>query len=95
MTSMHLTGARAVLATPVHTNERDKSDDFRAYDIRGTHPDQLNSWMVETLGQAIGTYAKHQGQTTVVTARDGRLSGPASRRAKPRVDQSWYAGRSI
>ena len=49
---------------------------FRAYDIRGTHPDQLNSKMVETLGQAVGTYAKHQGQATVVTARDGRLSGP-------------------
>ena len=49
---------------------------FRAYDIRGTHPDQLNRGMVETLGQAIGTYAKHQGQATVVTARDGRLSGP-------------------
>ena len=48
---------------------------FRAYDIRGTHPDQLNRGMVETLGQAIGTYAKHQGQATVVTARDGRLSG--------------------
>ena len=27
---------------------------FRAYDIRGTHPDQLNSKMVETLGQALG-----------------------------------------
>lgn len=49
---------------------------FRAYDIRGTYPDQLNVEMVKTLGQAIGTYAHDQGQTTVVTARDGRLSGP-------------------
>lgn len=49
---------------------------FRAYDIRGTYPDQLNVEMAETLGQAIGTYAINQGQATVVTARDGRLSGP-------------------
>ena len=49
---------------------------FRAYDVRGTYPDQLNRGVVEALGQAIGTYAKKHGQTNVVTARDGRLSGP-------------------
>ena len=49
---------------------------FRAYDVRGTYPDQLNRGVVEALGQAIGSYAKQQGQSTVVTARDGRLSGP-------------------
>ena len=49
---------------------------FRAYDVRGTYPDQLNREVVEALGQAIGTYARQQGQSTVVTARDGRLSGP-------------------
>lgn len=48
---------------------------FRAYDIRGTYPDQLNDAMVKKLGQTIGTYAKNRGQATVVTARDGRLSG--------------------
>ena len=49
---------------------------FRAYDVRGTYPNQLNRSVVGTLGQAIGTYAKRRGQSTVVTARDGRLSGP-------------------
>ena len=49
---------------------------FRAYDVRGTYPDQLNRGVVEALGQAIGSYAKQQGQSIVVTARDGRLSGP-------------------
>ena len=44
---------RVVLATPGHINECNKPNDFRAYDIRGTHPDQLNSKMVETLGQAL------------------------------------------
>ena len=49
---------------------------FRAYDVRGVYPDQLNRDVVGALGQAIGTYAKKRGQSTVVTARDGRLSGP-------------------
>ncbi len=49
---------------------------FRAYDVRGTYPDQLNRDVVGALGQAIGTYAKQRAQSTVVTARDGRLSGP-------------------
>ena len=54
---------------------------FRAYDVRGTFPDQLNREVVEALGQAIGTYARQQGQSTVVTARDGRLSGPVLQEA--------------
>ena len=49
---------------------------FRAYDVRGTYPDQLNRGVVEALGQAIGTFAQDRGQSTLVTARDGRLSGP-------------------
>ena len=49
---------------------------FRAYDIRGTYPDQLNKVVVELLGQQIGAYALTHGQSTVVTGRDGRLSGP-------------------
>ena len=48
---------------------------FRAYDVRGTYPDQLNPEGVQLLGQAIGTEAKKLGQHTIVTARDGRLSG--------------------
>lgn len=48
---------------------------FRAYDVRGTFPDQLNPETVRQLGRAIGTKARRLGQKTVVTARDGRLSG--------------------
>ena len=63
-----------------HTGTRLMSDIsptiFRAYDVRGTYPDQLNRDVVEALGQAIGTFAQDRGQSTVVTARDGRLSGP-------------------
>jgi len=49
---------------------------FRAYDVRGTVPDQLNPTVVEQLGRAIGTLALAKGDQVVVTARDGRLSGP-------------------
>lgn len=48
---------------------------FRAYDVRGTVPDQLNPDQVYALGRAIGTLARNRGESTVVTARDGRLSG--------------------
>lgn len=49
---------------------------FRAYDVRGTVPNQLNPEVVELLGRAIGTLAKSRGEQVIVTARDGRLSGP-------------------
>ena len=49
---------------------------FRAYDVRGIFPDQLNKMVVQLLGQQIGACALTHGQSTVVTGRDGRLSGP-------------------
>lgn len=49
---------------------------FRTYDIRGVVEKDLTVASVALIGQALGTYAKRQGQDTVVTARDGRLSGP-------------------
>lgn len=49
---------------------------FRAYDVRGTVPEQLNAAVVHALGLAIGTVARAAGERCVVTARDGRLSGP-------------------
>ena len=54
---------------------------FRAYDVRGTVPDQLNPDRVYALGRAIGTLARNRGESTVVTARDGRLSGPSLQNA--------------
>ncbi len=47
---------------------------FRAYDIRGTFPHQLNATTAFLLGRAIGTYANERGEKIIVTARDGRLS---------------------
>ncbi|MGM0982839.1 MAG: phosphomannomutase/phosphoglucomutase [Pseudomonadota bacterium] len=49
---------------------------FRAYDIRGIVDDTLTEANVERIGGAIGSEARARGESTVVVARDGRLSGP-------------------
>ncbi|MFZ9034809.1 MAG: phosphomannomutase/phosphoglucomutase [Francisellaceae bacterium] len=49
---------------------------FRAYDIRGRVPAELNSDVVYNIGKAFGSEAIDQGQSVVYIARDGRLSGP-------------------
>lgn len=52
------------------------TDIFRAYDIRGIADTQLTSNVVYGIGRAFASQALAQQQTTVVVARDGRLSGP-------------------
>lgn len=47
---------------------------FKAYDIRGTVPEQLNEEMAYNIGRAYATYLK---PTTVVVGHDIRLSSPA------------------
>jgi phosphomannomutase len=48
------------------------SDVFKAYDVRGTYPDQLN----ETLARALGSaFAEFAGADRLVVARDMRPSG--------------------
>ncbi|MGQ4878372.1 phosphomannomutase/phosphoglucomutase [Billgrantia sp. LNSP4103-1] len=49
---------------------------FRAYDIRGIVDDTLTETTVEKIGRAIGSEAAARNESTVVVARDGRLSGP-------------------
>jgi phosphomannomutase/phosphoglucomutase len=49
---------------------------FRAYDIRGIVDDTLTEATVELIGRAIGSEAAARGESTLVVARDGRLSGP-------------------
>ncbi len=46
---------------------------FKAYDIRGRVPDELNPALAERIGNA---FAAHFRPSTVVTGRDVRLSGP-------------------
>jgi phosphomannomutase len=47
---------------------------FKAYDIRGTYPDQLNEETAHTIGGAIASYL---GVPRIAVARDMRVSGPA------------------
>lgn len=49
---------------------------FRAYDIRGIVDETITPEIILLLGKAIGSAAQEQGEQTIITARDGRLSGP-------------------
>ena len=51
-----------------------KTDIFRAYDIRGIYPNDINESTAYYIGVALGN--KIQGQKKAVVAMDGRLSGP-------------------
>ena len=48
---------------------------FKAYDIRGIVPADIDAAMAEALGLAFGTLALTEGETCVAVGRDGRLSG--------------------
>jgi phosphomannomutase/phosphoglucomutase len=50
---------------------------FKAYDIRGTVPDQLNPAFARELGSALARQARAAGVRALVVGRDGRLSGPS------------------
>ncbi|WP_066459075.1 phosphomannomutase/phosphoglucomutase [Castellaniella caeni] len=50
---------------------------FKAYDIRGTVPGQLNAAFARRLGLALAAMARHEGIRTLVVGHDGRLSSPA------------------
>jgi len=49
---------------------------FRAYDIRGTVPDMLNTDVIHLIGKAVASQTLEAGQSALIVARDGRLSGP-------------------
>lgn len=49
---------------------------FKAYDIRGTTPGQLNEDVAEQLGRAFARQARQAGEQCVAVGRDGRLSSP-------------------
>jgi len=49
---------------------------FRAYDIRGVIGSTLTAETAYWIGRAIGSQSIAEGESSVVVARDGRLSGP-------------------
>ncbi|KAA0012161.1 phosphomannomutase/phosphoglucomutase [Billgrantia pellis] len=66
---------------------------FRAYDIRGIVDDTLSEATVEKIGRAIGSEAAARNESTVVVARDGRLSGP--RLSEALIRGLTAAGRNV
>jgi len=53
---------------------RDLSLVFKAYDIRGTYPDQIDEELCRAIGSAVATFARCE---TILVARDMRPSGTA------------------
>ena len=47
---------------------------FRAYDIRGKYPSEINKDIFFLLGQTIGTKVKHSKTGPICVCMDGRLS---------------------
>jgi phosphomannomutase len=54
----------------------DLSNIVKAYDVRGTVPDQLNVEVAHALGVGFAVFVKKAGASRVVVARDMRPSGP-------------------
>ena len=52
------------------------SEIFRAYDIRGIVDEALTEEGIFQIGKAIGSYIISEGRSSILTARDGRISGP-------------------
>ncbi len=52
------------------------SDIFRAYDIRGIVDEGLTEESIYYIGKALGSYVLSEGRESLLTARDGRVSGP-------------------
>lgn len=50
---------------------------FKAYDIRGTVPEQINPQFARQLGLALAHKARQEGVDTLVVGYDGRLSSPS------------------
>ena len=50
----------------------DTSEIFKAYDVRGTYPDQLDERLAEAVGSAFATFVDGP---EIVMARDMRASG--------------------
>ena len=52
------------------------SEIFRAYDIRGIVDEALTEEGIFQIGRAVGSYIISEGRSSILTARDGRISGP-------------------
>jgi phosphomannomutase len=63
----------------------DTTEIFKAYDVRGTYPDQIDERVAEAVGSAFATFAE---SPTIVIARDMRTSGVTLAKAFARGAQA-------
>jgi phosphomannomutase/phosphoglucomutase len=56
-------------------------DIFRSYDIRGLVDSQITPQLAQLIGQAVGSEAIDQGESSLIVARDGRTHSEALTRA--------------
>lgn len=61
---------------PIHSLEKIVPTLFRAYDIRGRVPSELNAKVMYAIGLAIAEQARAYHRQRLVVARDGRVSSP-------------------
>lgn len=70
------TGTHQTTPQPYQIPDRIPAHIFRAYDIRGIVDQSLNENLVYAIACATGSEAQAQGESTLIIARDGRLSSP-------------------
>ncbi|BFM04953.1 phosphomannomutase/phosphoglucomutase [Halioxenophilus aromaticivorans] len=68
--------SEAAATRPATANSQFPRQVFRAYDVRGLAPQQINASFAEHLGKAIGTRLKSDNSNTIFVGRDGRSSSP-------------------
>ena len=51
-----------------------KKNIFRAYDVRGVYPEEINDYTAYIFGKAFGTYVQNLGKSKVVVGHDNRKS---------------------
>ena len=71
---MKQTEAKAALVLRVKNKLKIQSAIFRAYDIRGEYPSQINKDVFFLLGQVIGAKVNNAGTGLICVCMDGRLS---------------------
>ena len=71
---MKQTEAKAALVLRVKNKLKIQSAIFRAYDIRGEYPSQINRDVFFLLGQVIGAKVNNAGTGLICVCMDGRLS---------------------
>lgn len=61
-----------------NSNQYDMSNIFKAYDVRGIYPEEINTDIAKRVGNAVARYLKAK---TLIVGEDGRIGSPELRQA--------------